>query len=203
MQLQGPEMGVHVTRTWSSIQWEGDVLLGQQKYTSRDSGGMTGITNLETRWRGLISLAEDLPDHPDFLTGLAIHTLWNDLRGTTTFNQTTYAGYERSAVQLWLPMRWSHTGVWDLDAGLLIYGRHTSKLSQVNSHFTDLVNTQHAGQYVQATFHWAWNDGDTLKPFIRYTHLGKSNSVVMNGSTWTEPASQRWQIGALWEFHPR
>jgi len=202
MQLQGPEMGVHVTRTWSSIQWEGDALLGQQKYTSRDSGSMTGISNLETRWRGFVSLADDIPAHSDFLAGLAIHTLWNDLRGTTTFNQNTYAGYERSAVQLWLPMRWSRPGMWDLDAGLLIYGRHISKLSQVNSHYSDLVNTQHAGQYVQATFHWACADGDTLKPLIRYTHLGKSNSVVMHGSTWAEPASQRWQIGVIWEFNP-
>jgi hypothetical protein len=202
MQLQGPEIGVHAMWTRPSIQWEGDVLLGQQKYTSRNSGHMAGITNLETRWRGLVSLADVMPTSPNFLTGLAIHTLWNDLRGTTTFNQITYGGYERSAVQLWLPMRWSQAGVWDVEAGLLIYGRHISKLSQVNSHYTDLVNTQHTGQYVQATFDWAWNNGDTLKPLIRYTHLSKSNSVVMNGSTWVEPASQRWQIGVIWEFNP-
>lgn len=202
MQLQGPELGVHATWTLPSVQWEGDVLLGQQKYTSLDSGSMTGVINLETRWRGWVSLSNDSLTEPGLLTGLAVHTLWNDLRGTTTFNQTTYSGYERSAIQLWLPMRWTTGSAWDVDAGLLVYGRHASKLSQVNARYSDIANTQRSGQYLQANFHWVLEDGDTLKPFIRYTHLAKSNSVVMSGSTWVEPASHRWQIGAVWQFSP-
>jgi hypothetical protein len=203
MQLQGPEMGVHATLTSPSVQWESDVLLGKQHYTSQDSGSMTGITNLETRWRALVDLGGDTQPPSGVWAGLAFHTLWNDLRGTTTFNQITYGGYERSAVQLWLPVRWSGLGGWDVDAGLLIYGRHTSKLSQVNSHYSDIVNTQHSGQYAQASFHWAWDDGNRLTPFVRYTRLGKSSSVVMNGNSWIEPASDRWQIGAVWAFNSR
>ena len=202
MQLQGPELGVHATWTLPSVQWEGDVLLGQQKYTSHDSGSMTGVTNLETRWRSLVCLSNDRLTQPGFLAGLAVHTLWNDLRGTTTVNQTTYSGYERSAIQLWLPVRWTTGDAWDVDAGLLVYGRHASKLSQVNARYADIANTQRSGQYVQANFHWVLEGGDTLKPFVRYTHLAKSNSIVMNGSTWVEPASYRWQIGAVWQFSP-
>lgn len=202
MQLQGPELGVHATWASPSVQWEGDVLLGQQKYTSLDSGSMTGVTNLETRWRGLFPFANDLLNQADLLAGLALHTLWNDLRGTTSLNPTCCTGYERSAVQLWMPIRFSNAGVWDVDAGLLVYGRHTSKLSQVSTRYTDIVNTQHSGQYVQANLHWSLDSGDAVKPFIRYTHLAKSNNVVMNGSTWVEPASHRWQIGAVWQFSP-
>lgn len=205
MQLQGPEVGIHAKLTqWSvlpSVQWETDVLLGKQKYTSEGSGSMTGVTNLETRWRAMTPVFNDEPTRQGFFTGLAVHTLWNDLRGTTTFNQKTYGGYERSAVQLWLPVRWSSADMWDLDAGLLIYGRHTSRLSQVNTSYSDIVNTQHRGQYAQASVSWALDNGDTLKPFIRYTHLGNSNIVVMNGDPWVEPESHRWQIGAIWEFN--
>lgn len=205
MQLQGPEVGIHAKLTqWSvlpSVQWETDVLFGKQKYTSEGSGSMTGVTNLETRWRAMIPVFNDEPTRQGLFTGLAVHTLWNDLRGTTTFNQKTYGGYERSAVQLWLPVRWSSADMWDLDAGLLIYGRHTSRLSQVNTSYSDIVNTQHRGQYAQASVSWALDNGDTLKPFIRYTHLGNSNIVVMNGDPWVEPESHRWQIGAIWEFN--
>jgi hypothetical protein len=207
MQLQGPEIGVHAKLTqWSalpSVQWEADVLLGKQKYTSEGSGSMTGVTNLETRWRALTPVFSNEPTNQGFLTGLAVHTLWNDLRGTTTFNQKIYGGYERSAAQLWLPVRWSSGDMWDLDAGLLLYGRHTSKLSQVNTNYSDIVNTQHRGQYAQVSVNLALDNGDTLKPFVRYTHLGNSNIVVMNGDPWIEPESHRWQIGAIWEFNAR
>jgi len=207
MQLKGPEVGLHsrITR-WADMpnaQFEGDILLGKQKYTSVSSGSMNGVTNLETRWRVMLSLFSDTPTHEGFFAGLALHTLWNDLRGTSIFNGQTFGGYERSARQLWLPLRWSSGDMWEVDGGLLIYGRHTSMLSQVNSSYTDITNTQRRGQYAQVTMNVKLNNGDNLKPFVRYTHLADSNTVAMGGKNWIEPESKRWQIGAVWEFNAR
>jgi hypothetical protein len=181
-----------------SAQLEGDIFLGQQKYTSQSSGSMNGVTNLETRWRALWPVMSDIQE--GLSAGLALHTLWNDLRGTTTFQGTTYGGYQRSASQLWLPMRWRIDDMWELDAGLLIFGRHTSKLSEVNTSYQDIVNTQHRGQYAQVAMNVALSNGESLKPFVRYTHLADSNTVAMGGKYWIEPESHRWQIGMVWEF---
>lgn len=207
MQLKGPELGIHARLThWADIpsaQFEGDVLLGKQKYTSVNSGNMSGITNLETRWRALIPLFSDTPTQEGWFSGLAMHTLWNDLRGTTTFQGTTYGGYQRGATQLWLPVRWSSGGMWEVDAGLLIYGRHTSKLSEVNRSYQDITNTQHGGQYAQVTMKLDLSNGDAIRPFARYTHLANSNTVSMGGKNWLEPESYRWQVGTVWEFNTR
>jgi hypothetical protein len=202
MQLKGAELGLYarVTR-WAdmpSAQLEGDIFLGQQKYTSQSSVSMNGVTNLETRWRALWPVMPDIQE--GLSAGLALHTLWNDLRGTTTFQGTTYGGYQRSASQLWLPMRWHIDDMWELDAGLLIFGRHTSKLSEVNTSYQDIVNTQHRGQYAQVAMNVALSNGESLKPFVRYTHLADSNTVAMGGKYWIEPESHRWQIGMVWEF---
>ena len=205
MRLKGPEVGLHARFTnWAEmphVQWEGDLLLGMQKYTSVSSGSMTGVTNLETRWRALVPVFSDASTQKGFFTGLALHTLWNDLRGTSTFNGETYGGYQRSAAQLWLPVRWASGDGLDVDAGLLIYGRHTSKLSDVNRSYGDIVNTQRRGQYAQVAMNVALGNGDSIKPFVRYTHLADSNTVAMGGKNWLEPESQRWQVGAVWEFN--
>lgn len=214
MQLQGPEAGVHARSThWAEMpnaQLEGDILLGKQKYTSVKSGSMNGVTNLETRWRALTPVFSDTATNTSLLTGLAVHTLWNDLRGTSTFNGTQYGGYQRSAMQLWLPLRWVGGDAWELDAGLLLYGRHLSKLSDVGPSYSDAVNTQRRGQYAQLTLQVPMKDGKVIKPFVRYTHLADSDTVVIRGPqnvcpsgfcTVTEPMSHRWQIGAIWEFN--
>lgn len=204
MQLKGPEVGLHSRVThWANMpnaQFEGDILLGTQKYASVNSGSMSGVSNLETRWRALVPIFSDVPTNQGFFAGLALHTLWNDLRGTSTFNGKTYGGYQRSAAQLWLPLRWASGDVWELDAGLLIYGRHTSKLSEVNRSYSDIVNTQRRGHYVQVAMNLGLSNGDSIKPFVRYTHLADSNTVTMGGYYWLEPESVRWQVGAVWEF---
>ena len=198
MQLQGPEIGVHAKLTqWSalpSVQWEADVLLGKQKYTSEGSGSMTGVTNLETRWRALTPVFSNEPTNQGFLTGLAVHTLWNDLRGTSS---TGSGGYERSATQLWLPVRWV-SNFWELEAGVLVYGRHTSKLSQANTSppSADVVNTQKKGAYLQGQLNLQMDARHTLSPYVRYTGLGDSD--VVNRTY--EPASERWQAGVTWQF---
>jgi hypothetical protein len=214
MRLKGPELGLHARFTnWAEMpqaQWEGDLLLGKQKYTSVSSGSMTGVTNLETRWRALVPVFSNTPTNEGLFTGLALHTLWNDLRGTSTFNGETYGGYQRSAAQLWLPVRWASGDGLEIDAGLLIYGRHTSKLSDVGPSYSDAHNTQRHGQYAQLSIQLKINDGEVIKPFIRYTHLGNSDTVLVRGPrsecstgycSATEPMSQRLQMGVVWEFN--
>lgn len=200
MALEGPEIGFHIRSAnlpqLMNFQLESDVLLGQQKYTSDKSGSLDRVRNIETRWRALVPLFGSTNSTEGFSTGLAIHTLWNDLRGTT---DTGKAGYERSAAQLWLPVRWASDNTWEVDAGWLLYGQHMSKLSQVSSSYTDIVNTQHRGEYVQISTHLTV-DERTLTPFVRYTHLADSNVVDMGGQRWFEPNSQRWQIGTIWEL---
>jgi len=207
MRLTGPEVGLHSRITqWAEMpmtHFEGDILLGRQHYTSKSSGSMNGVTNFETRWRALHPLFSDAPTDQGFFAGLELHTLWNDMRGTSYYQGTSYGGYERSAKQLWLPMRWASGDLWDIDAGLLIYGRHTSMLSEVNSSYQDIVNTQHRGQYVQVSMNLKLDNGDNVRPFVRHTHLADSDTVAMGGQNWVEPNSHRWQIGAVWEFNPR
>ncbi len=207
MQLVGPEGGLHSRIThWEKMpnaHFEGDILLGRQNYTSQSSGSINGVTNLETRWRAMLPLFSDTPTNQGFFAGIALHTLWNDLRGTSTFNGQTFGGYERSARQLWLPLRWTSGDMWTFDGGLLIYGRHTSKLSQVNTNYTDIINTQRRGHYAQVSMTVKLNNGEDLKPFVRYTHLADSNTIAMGGKNWLEPESNRWQVGAVWEFNTR
>jgi hypothetical protein len=200
MELEGPELGFHMRSVnlpqWMNFQFEGDLLLGQQKYSSQKTGSLDRVSNIETRWRALAPLFGSPTSTEGFSTGLAVHTLWNDLRGTTSTGNT---GYERSSAQLWLPVRWASGNAWDIDTGWLLYGRHTSKLSQASASYTDLVNTQHRGEYAQISVKVTL-DQHTLTPFVRYTHLADSDLVNMGGQRWLEPDSQRWQIGAIWEL---
>ena len=199
MQLSGPEVGLHgVINHENDFRFEADVLLGSQRYESQKSGDMDRVANLESRWRFLTPV---LLEHTDGLyIGAAVHTLWNDLRGTTYYNGKTYTGYERSAEQLWLPVRWQIDTVWQLDAGLLIYGRHTSKLSQASHSYSDITNTQKRGHYLQVSAKHTSDSGHVWSPFIRYTQLSDSDIVVMGGSRWLEPQSTRWQLGAVLQF---
>lgn len=211
MQVQGPEAGFHARSSAPSklggLQLEGDVLLGYQRYTSEKTGTMNGVRNLETRWRAMAPLFGSASAESGFSAGLGVHTLWNDLRGVTS---TNHGGYRRYATQLWLPVRWASGGMWEIDAGAMIYGRHTSKLSDANARNGDVTNTQRRGQYAQVSMNLKQSSGYTLTPFVRYTRLADSDLVANQEFDSTqnkivttsryEPASQRWQIGVVWEF---
>lgn len=198
MQLQGPELGLHA-RAYNfapmrQLQLEGDVFLGQQRYTSTSTGNMNGVHNIETRWRALMPVFANNDHQQGLYAGLGIHTLWNDLRGRTSTNS---GGYERIATQLWLPVRWV-SNFWEVEAGVLVYGRHTSKLSQANTNppSQDVVNTQKKGGYLQSKLNIQLDGRNALSPYVRYTGLGDSD-VVNNAY---EPASKRWQTGVTWQF---
>ena len=199
MQLFGPEVGVHGELTMQNHwRFEGEMLFGKQRYDSVGSGSMDNVGNIHSYWRALTPVWGDMQQ--GVWTGLAYHTLWNDLRGTSTYQGTTYGGYQRIANQLWIPARVHFTPTWQLDAGVLLYGRHTSKLSEVNTTYSDVTNTQRSGHYTQISAKIALDAGHTLMPYVRYTHLADSNSVVMANRSWYEPASNRWQIGVNWDF---
>ncbi len=202
MQLLGTEVGVHARLSGLSDlpnwQFEGDVSLGRQKYTSTDTGNLDGVLNVETRWRALAPIYRTGAAGQEGLSGgLGLHTLWNDLRGRTS---TNYAGYERLATQIWLPVRWTSANAWELEGGLLLRGTHTSRLSQANAANADIRNTQTNGTYLQANTRFKLDDGTSLSPFVRVTRLGDSDTVRSNGQSWFEPKSTRWQIGAVLNF---
>lgn len=198
MQLQGPELGLHASAyniaAIPRLQLEGDVFLGQQRYTSTNTGHMDGVPNIQTQWRALIPVLANTRNQQGLYAGVGVHTLWNDLRGRTSTNS---GGYERTATQLWLPIRWA-SPFWELEAGVLVYGRHTSKLSQANTTQPqqDVVNTQKKGAYLQTKLNIKMDGRHALSPYVRYTALGDSD--VVNHAY--EPASKRWQAGVTWQF---
>lgn len=212
MELQGPELGLHLRldRFANFPRWtlEADVLAGLQRYDSPASGVMHHSENIETRWR---LLYQAWPREGGGLyLGPAIHTLYNDLRGSASRNST---GYERASVGLWMAAQWrqpleaagSLTGL-QLDAGRLIRARHTSFLSQANSSFMDVDNTQRHGWYAQAMLNFKARKL-MLEPYLRFTHIKDSDLVLARVAPQRvfgyEPASDRWQLGLQVSWPPR
>ena len=200
MQLHGPELGLHAkTRRQGNVpgvMGEADVFIGQQHYTSNTTGSMDGVTNIESRWRGLSRVLPGLGPTQGLYAGLGLHTLWNDLRGNST---TGGSGYERQAVQLWLPLRWVSDDAWQFETGLLLRGRHGSKLSQSDPNKPDITNTQRHGVYAQASWDYSLDSRQMITPYVRYSYLADSDVV----KTWYEPNSQRWQLGLTWHWDNR
>ncbi len=197
MKLAGPELGLHaraanVFKT-SNVQLESDILIGKQNYTSEPSGDMSNVGNLETRWRIMGEIAPQL----GFSAGLALHTLHNDMRGVSS---TGFNGYQRSATQYWLPIRWTPGDQWEYELGILLTGKHKSSLSEASTQYSDINNAQKRGTYLQAGVALGLPNGDTLKPFFRYTHLSASEAVTMGGKDWIEPNNHRVQAGVIWQF---
>lgn len=202
MKLVGPEIGLHAraVNVFPNTNWEleGDVLLGRQNYTSTSTGSMRNVGNVETRWRVMGEIAPNT----GWRTGLAVHTLWNDLQGIAT-NSTgqTFSGYQRTARQVWLPVRWEPGGAATFEVGTLITGKHTSALSQADPvAYTDITNKQKRGTYLQASVALGLPNGDRLSPFVCLTHLSTSDVVAMGGKNWTEPNNRRLQTGVIWQF---
>ena len=199
MQLHGPELGLHV-RTLSlgkqaGLLGEGDLFVGQQHYSSDKTGAMDRVINIESRWRSMTRVLPGTGNTEGLYAGLGIHTLWNDLRGTTS---TGNAGYERQAVQLWLPLRWVSSNAWQMDAGILLRGQHISRMSETGNDKQDVTNTQKHGTYAQISWDYSLDSRNVVTPYLRYTHLANSDRVIMNKEYWYEPDSKRWQLGLTW-----
>jgi hypothetical protein len=199
MQLKGPELGAH----WQSLglapfTLEADAHLGLQNYSSAQSGRLDSVLNLDTRWRALRTSA----DQPQWQYGLALHTHANFLRGTTSLG---FGGYDRLSTQVWLPVRWRSDDAqpWTVDAGWLLWGEHVSRLSQVNTSYQDITNTQRKGVYLQVSQKVHSGLG-ALEPYARWTWVDISDKKVMNvagqKSTVWEPEHTRLQVGVKWHF---
>jgi len=210
MQLVGPEIGLH----WRSrplmglrqAQLEADALVGLQKYSSDGTGTKKNVPNIESRWRVLWPSSLN----PQISYGLAFHTHSNYLNGLTS---TGNGGYERQSTQFWLPFRFSDSGEnWSalgpvksvsVDAGLLLLGKHVSKLSQANANkYIDLNNTQHTGIYIQSKLDYSTASG-IYSPYIRWTWVDDSdkvNGLRVGHADYYEPINRRLQIGVEWKY---
>lgn len=213
MQLVGPEIGLH----WRSrpivglrqAQLEVDALVGLQKYSSDTTGTMKNVPNIESRWRVLWPSTQ----WPNISYGLALHTHSNYLNVNSP-TTTGHGGYERQSTQFWLPFRFTGSGEnWSalgpvksvrIDAGILLFGQHISKLSQVNAKtYTDIDNTQHTGIYLQSQLDYSTASG-IYSPYVRWTWVDDSDKV--NGlvlgkqGVYYEPMNRRLQIGVEWKY---
>jgi hypothetical protein len=56
---------------------------------------------------------------------------------------------------------------------------------------------------VQVQSTWAAERGLLLEPFVRYTQVGHSDTVISGSKAVSEPANSRWQLGlkATWPPH--
>lgn len=202
MQLQGPDIGVHwrnhaqVQR--SGVQLEVDAIWGLQNYSSPVSGTLKGIPNIDTRWR----LMAPVSFMPSVSYGLALHTDYNNMRGITSVG---HGGYERISTQLWLPLRWTlpTAQAWELDAGVLLWGQHVSRLSQATANSEDVTNAQDIGVYLQAATALNTSRGK-VTPFLRWAWIDHSNVVLAKESGVMkyvqEPRNNRVQVGLQWQL---
>lgn len=199
MQLSGPELGLHwQSRNKGAYRLEADAAVALQNYSSTQTGTLDAVPNIDTRWRVLKSSRT----WPQWQYGLALHTHFNFLRGTTSLG---FGGYDRLSTQIWLPVRWQLLGEqpWAVDAGWMLWGAHVSKLSQVNASLQDVRNTQRKGAYVQASTHLKTEMGE-LQPYARWVWLDDSDVrwVIVGGEVQGafEPQSKKLQVGVKWRF---
>jgi hypothetical protein len=199
MNLRGPELGLHwQSRRLGAYTLEADAHVGLQNYSSAESGRLDRVPNVDTRWRALRTSTA----HPEWQYGLAVHTHANFLRGTTSLG---FGGYDRLSTQVWLPVRWQSLGDprWAVDAGGLLWGKHVSRLSQVDTSWQDVTNTQRKGAYVQIGQKRHTSRGE-LEPYARWTWVDDSDvqKVVVAGQIRGayEPRHNRLQVGLKWRF---
>lgn len=199
MALKGPELGLHWQIHGSGpFTLEADATLGLQNYSSEQTGRLSQVPNIDTRWRAL----KTWTSQPQWQYGLGLHTHSNFLRGTTTLG---FGGYDRLSTQLWLPLRWRSEvpNSWVLDAGYLLWGEHVSRLSQTSASLSDVRNVQRKGAYLQASTTMETSLGQ-MQPFVRLTWVGDSDiqQLTLAGEERGayEPANKRWLLGVKWQF---
>lgn len=193
MSLRGPELLLGLRWKPSptqryALEWSA----AQQHYDSDDTGAKSDVPYYEGRLQGLYRLGDGPAWLRDPELGWLVHYGYNDLRGRTT---TQHVGYERVSWQLWLPVRWQVRGgpstpssALELEAGWLVYGEQTSRLSQVSALYSDARNVQRTGLYLQVRGpRWGDSGSPQWEPSLRVTRIGNSNSVRVR-STPTEYA---------------
>jgi hypothetical protein len=106
---------------------------------------------------------------------------------------------------VWLPVRWhsDEAQPWTVDAGWLLRGEHVSRLSQANTRFQDVTNTQRKGVYLQVSKKVHSSQGE-FEPYARWTKVDDSDVKVTKMGDLTlrtyEPEHTRLQLGVKWHF---
>jgi len=202
MQLTGPALGLHYQADLgpeSPWLFEFDAALARVRYTSRDTGDMSGVANVSTHWRGFYSLGR-LGGMP-WYGGVSLRSNWNDLRGTTS---TGNEGYVRENGSVWGSVRWQqgmspsegHARSIDYTVSVLLKGVQRSYLSQANRNYENVLNRQSRGVSLGVQGRWHI-DGRNVEPYVQYTWVGRSD-VVVTGDVWVmEPANHRLLAGVV------
>ncbi len=202
MRLTGPAVNLRyelITEPQSPWLLEVGATLARMKYSSQETGNLSGVVDVGTDWRAFHALGSvwGRPIH----AGLSVRTHWNDLRGTTS---TGHEGYIRKNVGVWGNLRWRQrldTNEGDAvtvsyTLGILLAGWHKSYLSQANSNYGNVLNRQHRGLTLGAQGRWRL-EGRDVEPYVQYTWVGNSD-VIQSGDVWvTEPSNRRLLLGVV------
>lgn len=198
MTLQGPtvSMRVGLQRTpggWMPEHIGGEVALSRLDYTSTATGRLDGVPGVGWRAHALWSMPA--LSGRAWQLGLEYEGFWNDLRGTSS---TGHRGYERLSNKLWLQARAAPLADAELQLGLLIRGWQDSWLSQAHPALPNVTNVQNAGFTVRYR-HSPWLlNGRPLHPWIRYTHIDRSDEVT--AQRWYEPRNRSVSLGLETSF---
>lgn len=194
MSMRGPELTLTVRMpTWRGWKVNAEASVAQLDYRSQNTGTMNSVPWLQTRWSALYPV---LPSNSDFASwswGPMLTAYSNDLRGITS---TGHQGYERLGNQWWASLQYE-SGHHRLELSGLIYGEHTSKLSQAGAS-GDIVNKQRRGWSVAHEYQLSTADTNGWRLQSRFTHIDTSNFVGAAG--WHEPQNKTFRLAVAKGF---
>jgi len=172
-----------------ALEFSGRYGRGNADYSS-DSGSKNGITRISSDWR--LVYKHDFPAGTSMVTpeaGFGVRLLSDHL------DQFQPGGYRRDSTYQYLLLGISSRSPlannWALVPRFayqyLVRGKQQSHLSDINSTYPDLSNTQHNGYGLELSVGFEKKLTDTtivaLTPFFRYWNIGDSSTeTVANGS---------------------
>lgn len=214
--------GSYTYKTFMQFKAEADMAYGIVDYESNNTGKADNEDNSLFEPRILAGYdffnngSEEKKSSFSFVPyiGLGYRYLNNDSSGKTT--TTGHSGYERESNYIYSPMGIEFTKLFGLEEsdskwsiGLIgeydcfIWGRQISHLSDVNSNFGDIKNTQKKGYGFRASLKIKKQSEKidfVIEPFFRYWNIKKSEekNIYYSGSIWGygwEPKNNTQEIG--------
>lgn len=193
-QQKGPELvGVVQLPRWANWQLIGELVLGQNDYSSVSTGNMSHIPAMHTRWSALYPLGR---------TGAVGHWAWgpmvtayrNDLQGTSS---TGHLNHERTGTQLWASLHYINSEH-RVEFSGLVRGTHKSHLTQTGAP-NDIVNKQRHGWSMAHEYRVGGEEKpDAWRLRWRLTRL--ENSDFVGSAGWHVPRNQTLQFAVLKDF---
>ncbi len=194
---------------------------GEVDYTSANTGSMDNLDDFLCETRGLIGYsvakAGDWAESSGVAcipySGLGYRYLNDDSSGMVS--TTGAGGYERESNYLYIPLglqaSWKPNGnngssSWKLagfvEYDIFLWGRQFSRLSDVNSGYTDLVNDQYRGYGLRGALNFSVtmpSVGIFMEPYVTYWSIRRSErNIYYNGTAWKEgyePKNNSTEIG--------